>query len=72
MSIDVMDDGDDEDSEEVVVDRKRGRADSKYSLKKQEKDAKKKGRVLVEVQITDILVYISNDNNFLNSRLYWQ
>ncbi|KAK1419985.1 hypothetical protein QVD17_29468 [Tagetes erecta] len=46
---DVTDDDDDEDSE-VVVDRKRGRADSKYSLKKKEKDAKKKGRVLVEVE----------------------
>ncbi|KAI3696473.1 hypothetical protein L1987_79490 [Smallanthus sonchifolius] len=48
---DMMDDDDDDDeSEKVVVDRKRGRADSKYSLKKKEKDAKKKGRVLVEVE----------------------
>ncbi|KAJ0779697.1 putative mak16 protein [Helianthus annuus] len=45
------DESDDDESEKVVVDRKRGRADSKYSLKKQEKDAKKKkGRVLVEVE----------------------
>lgn len=51
---DVMDDDDDEESEEVVVDRKRGRTDSKYSVKKQENDAKKKGRVLVEVQISVI------------------
>ncbi|MFS7888311.1 hypothetical protein Hanom_Chr00s000001g01593461 [Helianthus anomalus] len=46
-----MTESDDDESEKVVVDRKRGRADSKYSLKKQEKDAKKKkGRVLVEVE----------------------
>ncbi|KAL8224550.1 hypothetical protein R6Q57_020025 [Mikania cordata] len=45
------DDDDDDESEKVMVDRKRGRADSKYALKKLEKDAKKKkGRVLVEVE----------------------
>ncbi|CAH1416554.1 unnamed protein product [Lactuca virosa] len=44
------DDDDDDDDAEVAVDRKRGRKDSKYALKKQERDAKKKkGRVLVEV-----------------------
>ena len=51
-----MDDGDEDDDEEddaeVAVDRKRGRKDSKYALKKQERDAKKKkGRVLVEVKL---------------------
>ncbi|XP_076883099.1 uncharacterized protein LOC143531741 [Bidens hawaiensis] len=47
-----VDDEDDEDdeSEKVVVNRKRGRPDSKYNLKKQEKDAKRKGKVLVEVE----------------------
>ncbi|CAH1441442.1 unnamed protein product [Lactuca virosa] len=47
---DEDDDDDDDDDAEVAVDRKRGRKDSKYALKKQERDAKKKkGRVLVEV-----------------------
>ncbi|PWA36164.1 MAK16 protein-related protein [Artemisia annua] len=44
---------DDDDEEAVDVNRKRGRADSKYNLKKKEKDAKKKGRVLVEVEHED-------------------
>ncbi|PWA47930.1 protein MAK16 [Artemisia annua] len=50
-----LDDDDiDSDDEEVVdVNRKRGRTDSKYNLKKKEKDAKKKGRVLVEVEHED-------------------
>lgn len=43
-------DDEDDDNEAVAVDRKRGRPDSLYALKKQEKDAKKKkGRVFVEV-----------------------
>ncbi|KVI05745.1 Mak16 protein [Cynara cardunculus var. scolymus] len=47
-------DDDDDDAEEVAVDRKRGRTDSKYALKKQEKEAKKKkGRALVEVEHED-------------------
>lgn len=55
---DDLDDGDEDDDEEddaeVAVDRKRGRKDSKYALKKQERDAKKKkGRVLVEVEHED-------------------
>ncbi|KAK9060216.1 hypothetical protein SSX86_020920 [Deinandra increscens subsp. villosa] len=50
---DEMGDDDDDESGKVVVARKRGRADSKYSLKKQERDAKKKGRVLVEVEHED-------------------
>ena len=44
--------GSDDDEEAVDVNRKRGRADSKYNLKKKEKDAKKRGRVLVEVHQT--------------------
>nr|KAJ0207158.1 hypothetical protein LSAT_V11C500289720 [Lactuca sativa] len=51
-------DSDDEDDDEVAVGRKRGRKDSKYALKKQERDAKKKkGRVLVEeLGINKILI----------------
>ncbi|KAI7749253.1 hypothetical protein M8C21_030897 [Ambrosia artemisiifolia] len=48
------DEDDDDELEKVVVHGKRGRADSKYHLKKQEKDAKrKKGKVLVEVEHDD-------------------
>lgn len=47
-------DDEDDDNEAVAVDRKRGRPDSLYALKKQEKDAKKKkGRVFVEVEHED-------------------
>ncbi|GKB76938.1 protein MAK16 [Tanacetum coccineum] len=46
------DDGSDDDEEAVDVNRKRGRADSKYNLKKKERDAKKKGRLL-EVEHED-------------------
>nr|XP_043639503.1 protein MAK16 homolog [Erigeron canadensis] len=51
----IDDDGDDSDeADEVAVNRKRGRTDSKYAQKKQERDAKKnKGRVLVEVEHED-------------------
>ncbi|KAI7749252.1 hypothetical protein M8C21_030896 [Ambrosia artemisiifolia] len=48
------DEDDDDELEKVVVHGKRGRTDSKYHLKKQEKDAKrKKGKVLVEVEHDD-------------------
>ncbi|PWA54639.1 Mak16 protein [Artemisia annua] len=50
---DDEDDSSDDDDEPAVVHRKRGRPDSKYNLKKKEKDAKKKGRVLVEVEDED-------------------
>ncbi|GKE27643.1 protein MAK16 [Tanacetum coccineum] len=46
------DDGSDDDEEAVDVNRKRGRADSKYNLKKKERDAKKKRRLL-EVEHED-------------------
>ena len=56
---DEDDSNDDDDDEPAVVHRKRGRPDSKYNLKKKQKDAKKKGRVLVEVRQTSaILVYV--------------
>lgn len=50
MTGDEDDDEDDDGAAEVAINRKRGRPDSKYALRKKEKDAKnKKGRVLVEV-----------------------
>ena len=61
---DDEDDSSDDDDEPAVVHRKRGRPDSKYNLKKKEKDAKKKGRVLVELRQTSaILVYVIIYNN---------
>ncbi|KAJ9554468.1 hypothetical protein OSB04_018513 [Centaurea solstitialis] len=64
------DEGDDEDAEEVAMNRKRGRPDSKYALKKKERDAKKKkGRALVEVNCESESEFVVNHLNFSNDLL---
>nr|GEX48147.1 protein MAK16 homolog [Tanacetum cinerariifolium] len=50
---DDEDDSSEDDGEPAVIHRKRGRPDSKFNLKKKEKEAKKKGKILVEVEHED-------------------